>query len=63
MNSEDPKPEQRQLTLAEVEKLHILRVLECCQWNRTKTAKVLGVSLRTVRNKLARYRVDGLTPP
>jgi len=43
--------------LAEVEKEHILRVLEACGDNRTKAASVLDISIRTLRNKLHEYRL------
>jgi DNA-binding NtrC family response regulator len=42
-------------TLAELEKRHILAVLAHCQGNRTHAAKVLDVSIRTLRNKLHEY--------
>jgi DNA-binding NtrC family response regulator len=42
-------------TLAELEKRHILSVLERCKGNRTHAAKVLDVSIRTLRNKLHEY--------
>jgi len=45
--------------LAEVEKLHILDVLEACSGNRTRAADILGISIRTLRNKLHEYRSTG----
>ncbi len=42
--------------LAEVEKEHILKVLEACSNNRTRAADVLEISIRTLRNKLHEYR-------
>ena len=45
--------------LAEVEKLHILEVLEACSGNRTRAADTLGISIRTLRNKLHEYRASG----
>ncbi|MEK0446683.1 MAG: hypothetical protein RLZZ399_2004 [Verrucomicrobiota bacterium] len=44
------------VSLAEVEKEHILRVLEACGDNRTRAAEVLDISIRTLRNKLHEYR-------
>ncbi len=44
------------LPLAEIEKKHILRVLESCGDNRTRAAEALGISIRTLRNKLQEYR-------
>jgi len=43
------------LTLAELEKRHILAVVEQCKGNRTQAAKILDVSIRTLRNKLHEY--------
>jgi DNA-binding NtrC family response regulator len=42
-------------TLAEIEKRHILATLDECKGNRTHAAKLLGVSIRTLRNKLHEY--------
>ena len=42
-------------TLAEVERLHILRALQECNGNRTHAAKMLDISIRTLRNKLSEY--------
>ena len=44
--------------LEEVEKEHILRVLEAMKGNRTQAANVLQISIRTLRNKLNEYRID-----
>jgi DNA-binding NtrC family response regulator len=43
------------MPLEELEKRHILAVVEHCKGNRTQAAKVLGVSIRTLRNKLHEY--------
>jgi DNA-binding NtrC family response regulator len=48
------------LTLAEIEKRHILAALNHCQGNRTHAAKLLDVSIRTLRNKLHEY--NGTAP-
>jgi DNA-binding NtrC family response regulator len=42
-------------TLAELEKNHIFTVLDHCKGNRTHAAKLLDVSIRTLRNKLHEY--------
>lgn len=44
------------LSLQQLEKQHILQTLASHQHNRTKTAEVLGISLRTLRNKLNLYK-------
>jgi len=48
------------LTLADLEKRHILAALERCKGNRTHAAKMLAVSIRTLRNKLHEY--NGTSP-
>jgi DNA-binding NtrC family response regulator len=42
--------------LGEVEKKHIFAVLTQCNWNRTHASKRLGISIRTLRNKLKEYK-------
>jgi DNA-binding NtrC family response regulator len=44
--------------LDEVEKRHILGVLERTRGNRTKAAEILSISIRTLRNKLHLYKLD-----
>lgn len=44
------------LPLDELEKRHILKILESVGGNRTKAAGVLNISIRTLRNKLKEYR-------
>jgi DNA-binding NtrC family response regulator len=46
-------------SLAEVEKHHILAALEKTRQNRTQAARILGISIRTLRNKLNEYGVKG----
>jgi len=46
------------MTLGEIEKLVILKTLEQTEQNKTKTAEVLGISIRTLRNKLNEYKVQ-----
>jgi DNA-binding NtrC family response regulator len=47
------------MTIAEMEKSLILRTLEKTNQNRTQAAKILGISIRTLRNKLNEYKEDG----
>jgi len=49
------------IPLAEVEKRHILQALEHFEGNRTQAAKQLGISIRTLRNKLHEYGVASKT--
>jgi two-component system, response regulator FlrC len=51
-------------TVAEVERDLILETLRYCFGNRTRAAAVLGISLRTLRNKLNDYAAAGaIVPP
>ncbi len=43
-------------TLEELEKRHILAALEQCKGNRTHAARMLNISIRTLRNKLNEYQ-------
>ncbi|MFN7709755.1 MAG: sigma 54-interacting transcriptional regulator [Holosporales bacterium] len=47
-------------TVAEVEKDLILGTLSHCLGNRTQTANILGISIRTLRNKLKQYSDEGV---
>ena len=42
--------------LKEIEKIVILRTLQDQKYNRTHTAKVLGIGIRTLQRKLKQYR-------
>lgn len=53
--SRDSVPEQKTDSLSELEQGHILRVLQHVDGNRTEAAKRLGISVRTLRNKLNEY--------
>ena len=46
------------VSLREMERKLILTTLDRTQGNRTHAAKLLGISLRTLRNKLREYRVE-----
>ena len=47
-------------TLREVERQMILRALQANDNNRTHAAEILGISVRTLRNKLHEYRAQGM---
>jgi DNA-binding NtrC family response regulator len=47
------------LTLAELERRHIFAALDHCKGNRTHAAKLLDISIRTLRNKLNEYAGKG----
>ena len=52
-------PSPPPLSLDEAERLHILRTLAALGSNKTRTAESLGISLKTLHNKLRRYRESG----
>ena len=53
------------ITLAEVERAVVVRTLTRCSGNRTRAAKMLGVSIRGLRNTLQALEAEGaaLPPP
>ncbi len=53
-----PAAEENVFPLAEMEKRHILATLQRTGQNRTHAAKMLGISVRTLRNKLSDYGVS-----
>ena len=42
-------------TLTEVEKEHIINVVESVNGNKTKAAEILGIDRKTLREKLKKY--------
>jgi two-component system, response regulator FlrC len=50
-------------TVADVERDLILDTLDHCLGNRTHAARILGISIRTLRNKLNEYNLSGIVVP
>ncbi len=50
-------------TVADVERSLIIDTLGHCLGNRTHAANILGISIRTLRNKLKQYGTDGFQVP
>lgn len=57
--SDDDEDTLKLMSLKEAEKLLIKKALIHTSENRTQAAKILGVSIRTLRNKINEYRSDG----
>jgi DNA-binding NtrC family response regulator len=50
-------------TVGEIERELVLQTLARYEGNRTHAARVLGVSVRTLRNKIRLYSADGIDVP
>jgi len=50
-------------TVSEVERELIINTLDHCLGNRTHAATILGISIRTLRNKLKQYNAEGFSVP
>jgi DNA-binding NtrC family response regulator len=50
-------------TVGEIERELVLQTLARYDGNRTHAARVLGVSVRTLRNKIRLYSADGIDVP
>lgn len=43
--------------LEDLEKLHIKKILNSCEWNRENTARALGISQKTLYSKIKKYSI------
>jgi len=50
-------------TVGEIERELVLQTLARCDGNRTRAARVLGLSVRTMRNKIRQYSAQGINVP
>ena len=50
-------------TVEAIERELVLQTLTRCEGSRTRAARLLGVSVRTLRNKIRQYAGDGLDIP
>lgn len=67
---EEPMPFDDQIagklvghTVAEVERVLIIRTLSDAEWNRTRAATTLGISVRCLRNKIHEFKKLGIAIP
>ena len=58
IDTPESSPTQAGQSVGEMERKLIMSTLEQTNGNRTHAAKLLGISLRTLRNKLREYRVE-----
>jgi DNA-binding NtrC family response regulator len=49
--------------VADVERELVLRTLASCNGNRTHAARALGISVRTLRNRIRLYTARGIDVP
>jgi len=49
--------------LSEIERELIVQTLARCNGNRTHAARLLGMPVRTLRNKIRSYTADGIAVP
>jgi DNA-binding NtrC family response regulator len=50
-------------TVGEIERELVLQTLSRCHGNRTHAARMLGLSIRTLRNKIRLYAARGIDVP
>jgi DNA-binding NtrC family response regulator len=50
-------------TVEEVERALVVQTLASCDGNRTRAARMLGLSVRTLRNKIRVYTAEGIEVP
>ncbi|KRR18904.1 helix-turn-helix domain-containing protein [Bradyrhizobium retamae] len=50
-------------TVEAIERELVLQTLARCHGNRTHAARLLGLSVRTMRNKIRQYATDGADVP
>jgi DNA-binding NtrC family response regulator len=47
-----------EMSLEGIEKIYISRVLDKLEWNKSKAAKLLGITRTTLREKIRRYQLS-----
>jgi len=46
------------MTMHDLEKLHIIKVLKLTQSNKAETSRLLGIGLTTLYRKISTYEID-----
>jgi transcriptional regulator of acetoin/glycerol metabolism len=46
------------LSLAQIEEDHILRVLQATAWNKSRAARILGISRQSLLDRLKRFNIS-----
>ena len=57
-SQEEEKHYSSVMSLKEVEKKHIKYILEYTGWNKSRAAKILGITRTTLRNKIREYNLE-----
>jgi transcriptional regulator with GAF, ATPase, and Fis domain len=58
MERSEPQASYQPVSLADVERAHILRTLAATAWNKSKTATILGIERSTLDRKIRRYGLE-----
>ena len=53
----EPAESSADMSMETMEQVHIRKVLENCQWNRSRAARVLGIGYNTLWRKMKRYGI------
>ena len=57
LNHKEVEEDDKNVTLHDMERIMIFDTLNKVDWNKTKASKILGISVRTMRNKLHEYGI------
>ena len=58
MERSEPQIGYQPVSLADVERAHIMRTLAATAWNKSKTATILGIERSTLDRKIRRYGLE-----
>ena len=46
------------ISMKDIEKIHVAGVLRATQWDKNESARILGISLKTLYSKIAQYNIE-----